>query len=320
VDETGSMTSAPVLLTGATGFLGWSFCAVHHRISQEQADPVPPLICPSRQAERLSGLSAFSIESDFTTAQEQAYLFDQHRPSAVIHTAAMADPGACTSSPELSHHINVVWPEQLAQRCAREHIPFIHCSTDLVFDGTSAPYSESDPTSPLSLYGQQKVESEHRILNAFSDALVLRLPLLFGESSSWSRNGMAHLLQQWQHCEPIGLFRDEFRTPTRALRVAEYIWKQLPQWIAQQDPKGLLHLGGPQRCSRWEMGQLLADVFHLDPTLPKSVLRSDFDLEHARPADTSLDSSKAVELGFQHGSFHDELELIRKSGGWIQEP
>ena len=36
----------------------------------------------------------------------------------------------------------------------------VFTSSDLVFDGLKAPYRESDPVSPVSVYGEQKVLAE----------------------------------------------------------------------------------------------------------------------------------------------------------------
>ena len=48
----------------------------------------------------------------------------------------------------------------------------LHISTDYVFDGSSAPYSERDQTNPLNDYGLSKLESEKIVLSVNKSELL----------------------------------------------------------------------------------------------------------------------------------------------------
>ncbi len=65
--------------------------------------------------------------------------------------------------------------------------------------------------------------------------------------------------------------------------------------------------------SRYDFGQLLVEVFQLPATKLKSSRQQDIKMAAPRPADVSLDSSKAFILGYQPLSVREELEAIQFS-------
>ena len=68
--------------------------------------------------------------------------------------------------------------------CAQRQIPYVFTSSDLVFDGREAPYRETDPIAPVNVYDRQKALEEQANLSAYPEALICRLPVMFG----WSRS------------------------------------------------------------------------------------------------------------------------------------
>ncbi len=80
---------------------------------------------------------------------------DRVQPDVMIHTA-------CS---EQGKGIEAILPAAglLAMQSAERNIRFIHLSTDQVFDGTSAPYTEESPTNPINPYGKAKAQAEELI-------------------------------------------------------------------------------------------------------------------------------------------------------------
>jgi dTDP-4-dehydrorhamnose reductase len=94
----------------------------------------------------------------------------------------------------------------------------------------------------------------------------------------------------WQEGRALKLFTDEFRCPMPAVVTARAVWE-----LAAQDNPGLYHLGGSERLSRWQIGQLIAARRpQLNPLIEASS-RKDF-TGPPRPADTSLDCAKIQRL------------------------
>jgi dTDP-4-dehydrorhamnose reductase len=107
-------------------------------------------------------------------------------PAAVINGSGFTDVAAAelASNASAVARLNAEAPAALASACARGAIPFVHVSTDYVFDGTkTTPYGEDDPVHPLQAYGRSKLEGERAVLAAFPGALVVRVSTLYGPSA-----------------------------------------------------------------------------------------------------------------------------------------
>jgi dTDP-4-dehydrorhamnose reductase len=102
----------------------------------------------------------------------------------------------------------------------------------------------------------------------------------------------------------LNLFIDEYRTPVSAKTAAQGLL------LALEKVNGLIHLGGKERISRYDFGQLLVDIFQLPNSGLKSCRQQDVKMVAPRPADVSLDSSKAFALGYKPLSLKAELEKL----------
>jgi dTDP-4-dehydrorhamnose reductase len=272
-----------LLITGASGFLGrplctlaaekWAVTGIHHR------HPVD-----------IPGVA--SVRADLTDAAQVKALVAAVHPQAMIHAAAVAQPAACEQQPQSAEVLNVQVPERLAGLCADLAIPFLFVSTDLVFDGRQAPYDESCPVNPLCVYARQKVRAEAAVLACYADALVCRLPLMFGAAGHPGRNFTWQMLTNLHQGRPVKLFTDEFRTPVDNASAARGLLTVLGR------ARGVLHLGGRTRISRYDFGTLLANEMGAALSLLEPVTIESMSTGVARSPDCSLDSRKASALGY----------------------
>jgi dTDP-4-dehydrorhamnose reductase len=213
-------------------------------------------------------------------------------PGAVIHAAAVAQPLACEQHPRSSAAVNVRASELLAGLCADRKIPFLFVSTDLIFDGRQAPYDESSPTHPVCVYGRQKVRAEEAVRARYADALVCRLPLMFGAVDHPHHNFTWQMLTAMHQGRPVKLFTDEFRTPVDFASAARGLLTVLGR------ARGVLHLGGRTRLSRYDFGIKLAAEMGVSPSVLEPLTIESMPTGVARSPDCSLDSRKAYGLGY----------------------
>ena len=161
---------------------------------------------------------------------------------------------------------------------------FVFFSTDLVFDGKVGNYDEGARAAPLLPYGAMKADAEALVRSEHPEAIVVRTSLLVGESGVMMRP--AFECDTLLRGQPVTLYADEWRSPTHVDDVARAAWD-----LVRREVSGTLHVAGPDRLSRLELGRILCGLFRFDAALLKQGTRP-----ADRPRDTSLDSRRAIAL------------------------
>lgn len=225
------MAKPRVLVTGATGFLGPFVVAA----LQSQADVVT------------LARSGADLAADLAQPTSLAAAVAAAAPDWVIHLAAMSRMADCERDPVLAHRINAAAAGAMAAQLGAR---FLYASTDLVFDGRRAPYVASDPAMPLSEYGMSKAAGEQNVLAA--GGRIARLPLLFGPDPA-GRGASGMIRAAFAARQPVTLFTNEYRTPLHAADAA----RGLCEVLFDANGARIVHLPGPERLSRWELGVLL---------------------------------------------------------------
>jgi dTDP-4-dehydrorhamnose reductase len=212
-----------------------------------------------------------------------AAAFREARPEAIIHAGAISGVAECHRDPGRAQRVNTQASAVLAELSAQAGARLLLVSTDLVFDGGKGWYREEDTPGPLSVYARTKVAAEQAVL-ATPGSVVARVSLLFGPTlvgrPAFFDQQAAALCQG----QPLPLFEDEWRTPLSLATAARALVT-----LAAAEMTGLIHLGGPERLSRLEMGQRLAAFLGADPSVLVPSGREQARAAEPRPRDTSLD-------------------------------
>jgi dTDP-4-dehydrorhamnose reductase len=284
-----------LLITGVSGFLGWHL----YRAARSRGEAFGTYF-----SQKIAGKDSNLLKIDLTDALALSELFATLKPDAVIHAAALSKPDLCQEFPEVSRAINVTASRQIAELCSRYGIPCVFTSTDLVFDGKRPPYRETDPVSPVSVYGEDKVRAERAMLEIYPDTVICRLPLLFGPPSPGAGSFLQSWLETLRSGKELSLFTDEYRTPASSRALTRGLL------LALEGIGGILHLGGKERLSRYEFGVTMARVWNLTAGKLKPCLQSDVPTRAPRPKDVSLHSERAFAVGYEPLSIEAELEAI----------
>jgi dTDP-4-dehydrorhamnose reductase len=215
-----------------------------------------------------------------------ARAFRQAQPDVVVHAAARARVADCFGDPQGAHRVNVGGTATLASLCVLTGARLVFVSTDLVFDGERAPYREEDAALPLSVYGKTKLEAEAAV-RALPGGVVVRVSLLYGPSLLSGRPSFFDdQVAALRAGRPLTLFRDEWRTPLDLDTAAKALLA-----VARSDVTDVVHVGGPERLSRLEMGGRLTQFLGVDGADIAAVERAQAPAAEPRPRDVSLDSS-----------------------------
>ncbi|MEL7078716.1 MAG: NAD(P)-dependent oxidoreductase [Cyanobacteria bacterium J06648_1] len=285
-----------LLVTGASGFLGWNLC----QLAQASWE-----VHGTYFTHQVTIPGAALHQTDLTDFAALDRLFKQVDPDAVIHTAAASKPNFCQTNREAAYAINVGVAVNVARLCGERDIPCAFTSTDLVFDGQNPLYKEEDSVCPINYYGEQKAIAEQKMAEIYPQVALCRMPLMFGVPSPVSPSFLQGMVSSLKAGKEINLFTDEYRTPASGSAASQGLLLAVEKQV-----QGILHLGGKDRISRYDLGLLLADILDLPTDIIKPGKQADVVMVAPRSPDTSLDSSKAFALGYKPLSLREELTRI----------
>lgn len=262
--------SGPLLILGADGRIG---TALVRRCAESGLDAIP------------AGRDAI----DLARPAEAAALVRERKPAALINAAAFTDVGAAERPDvrETLFAVNRDAPAAMAAACAREGIPFVHLSTDYVFDGRMRrPYREEDPTAPLQQYGLSKRDGEVAVLEAMPGALVVRVATVYGPRKIVRPAFVDAILAQARGHAVVESVEAPVSSPTYAVDAAEAILDLLVAGAS-----GIVHGVNEGACSRLELARAVVEIAGLSGSVEVRP-RPEPSAGPRRPAYAALDTSR----------------------------
>jgi len=267
------------LITGAGGNLG----SVALRELARAGSTVVGTVSPTGPRPSQGQIRSLDLRDPGATER----LLRELRPRNVVHLAAVSAPLDVLRDPAAAARSNVEAPARLAALCGALGTRFVLASTDLVFAGDAAPYAESDAPRPLSVYGRQKLGAERAVL-AEPGTVVARLPLMYGlPAVQRAPSFFLHMTRQLLENAPLALFTDEVRTPLDYVSASEALRR-----VAESPLSGVVHLGGFEAVSRFELGMRLAAALGCDQPPIEPTTLADVALPEPRPPNVSLVSTR----------------------------
>ena len=214
-----------ILITGVNGQVG-------HALMRELTE------------HKLIGLTR--QECDLTNPDQIKQVIDQHQPDLIINPAAYTKVDQAEDEPELAFKINRDAPKVMAEKACEYNIPFIHFSTDYVFDGEkNGAYEEDDPTHPLGVYGQSKYAGEEAIQGIGGQNYIFRTSWVY---SNIGHNFFLTMKKLCQEREELKVVADQTGVPTSNQFIAEQMKTIIPHLT--ESNTGIYHLV-PDGSSSW---------------------------------------------------------------------
>jgi dTDP-4-dehydrorhamnose reductase len=252
---------------------------------------------PGFDLERPEGLGAAVVEA---------------RPAAIVNAAAYTAVDKAESEPARAFAINRDGAAALARAAAVLDVPFIHLSTDYVFEGSKpTPYVEDDPTGPTSVYGQSKLAGEAAVVAAHRKAIVLRTAWVYGPHGG---NFVKTMLRLAGERDSLKVVDDQVGSPTAATDIAEAILSILAiversGW--QEAFGGVHHLAGSGETTwcgfaRAIMEEAAARGACAVPIAP--IATAEYPTPARRPANSRLDATRLQQtFGIRLPPWRDSL-------------
>jgi len=138
---------------------------------------------------------------------------------AVINAAAWTAVDKAEDEEAAATTVNGDAPTAMARAAATKGIPFLHISTDYVFDGSGElPFQPDDPTAPLNAYGRSKLAGEIGVRAADGPHLILRTSWVV---SAHGANFVKTMLRLGRERESLNVVADQIGGPTPAAAIAQ---------------------------------------------------------------------------------------------------
>ncbi|CAN6461794.1 unnamed protein product [Victoria cruziana] len=267
-----------VLVVGGTGYLG------QHLLQDLVGKPYDVAFTYHSATNLLTSLqqallpsSPLPFKVDLQTGEGLDLIIDSlGPPHVVVNCAAISSPRACEMDPAVAMATNV--PSCLVKWLSTfsDFKPLlIHLSTDQVYEGVKSFYIEEDDVMPVNVYGKSKVAAELFVSSNYSNYAILRSSIIYGQQSVSPVKKSLPI--QWidgvlSEGKEIEFFQDEFRCPVYVKDIVGVILRLIEKSISDgQDMQLLLNVGGPDRVSRVQMAEAVAEIRGYDISLIKPV-------------------------------------------------
>ena len=286
-----------IVITGANGMLGSALCKVYHENHQIYAFHRDSKCYPPCTKD---------YNLDLTSKGKLEWILHSIKPDLVIHCAALINLDLCEEKPEFAYNTNVVLTENVLKACP-EGTKFIYISTDQVY-GKAIEYSEDNiDLKPGNQYGMTKLQGEKKVQEYFADHIVIRTNI-FGWNMKPGRISFA----EWVHNslvkgEKITLFTDYLFSPIYTKYFANIILQ-----LVRIGFSGLINVGSPEPCSKYEFGIHLASEFgFVDFSMNKGSINNHI-FNAPRNKDLTIKTKKLIGLGIEAPSYEESIKLFIK--------
>ena len=291
-----------VLITGSNGLLG-------QKIVRQLLNSKVPFIASSQGENRNPDCpEEVYRKMDISSHVEISTVFQEIKPTHVIHTAALTNVDYCELNPELCYALNVESTLILINKAIEINAHFQLLSSDFIFDGENGPYAETDAPNPLSHYAKSKWQAEQLLyLGSYKNWSIVRTIIVYGQGHQLSRSNLIlwakeSLLAQ----QEISVIDDQFRAPTWADDLA---WACIR--ICQLGKLGVYNACGPETLSIYEIVLRIATFYNCDKNLIKKINSKHLNQAAIRPPKTGLVLTKSLnEFGYSPKLLEETLALL----------
>lgn len=277
-----------ILLLGKNGQVGWEL--------QRALQPLGQVIA----LDRAGAHGLIGNLSDLPRLRRTIY---DLKPNIVVNAAAYTAVDKAESEPALARRINAEAPAMLAECMKKLDGWLVHYSTDYVFDGSGQqPWREDQPTSPLNVYGQTKLEGEYAIQVSDCKHLIFRTSWVYAARGDNFAKTMLRLAAEREQLRIIG---DQIGAPTGAELIADITAHCLHSSLKQPELCGLYHLASAGEVSWHGYASFVIEQARLagqELTVQEitAITTADYPSPALRPLNSRLDCSKLRETFGMH--------------------
>lgn len=246
-------------------------------------------------------------EADLSYPDKCEELILAREPSAVINAAAWTSVDAAENAESEASVVNGEAPGAMARACAKLSIPFLHISSDYVFDGSGQhPWRPYDSVGPLGAYGRSKLLGEQLVQESGARAIILRTSWVFSAHGS---NFVKTMLRLGGERSQLNVVGDQVGGPTSAISIARSV-VTLIEALLKGGAGGIFHFSGTPDVSWAEFAGTIMDLAGLSCEI-EPILSADYPMGSPRPLNSRMDGSALLEAyGIPRDAWANDLEHV----------
>lgn len=204
---------------------------------------------------------------------------------AVINAAAYTAVDRAETETDTTQIINAGAPGAMAKAAAERGLPFLHISTDYVFDGKGqGARATDDPVAPINVYGRTKLAGEDNVRAAGGRHVILRTSWVF---SAHGANFVKTMLRLSESRDALTIVADQHGGPTPAADIAATL-VAMARGLLDGKTGGIYHYSGAP-ATTW--ANFAREIFHIAnrPVTVIDIPSADFPTPAKRPLNSRLD-------------------------------
>jgi len=284
-----------ILLIGSSGQVGWEL--------RRTLAPLGDLVSASLEGEQ-------GTKVDLSDPESLQRLFKAINCDRVGNGASYTAVDQAEKDVEKARQVNATAPALIGELAAVADISVVHYSTDYVFSGDAErPYREDDPTVPLNVYGETKLEGELGLLDSGAEALILRTSWVYGARG---QNFLLTMRRLFREKDEMKIVDDQIGAPTWSRMIAEATAQILAQTLADNfkfgRKGGLYHLTAAGRTSWYGFADAIRALQQTSCRL-HPIPTSEYPTPAQRPLYSLLDNQRLFEtFGVCLPDWHESLQ------------
>ena len=264
-----------------------------------------------RRRQRVLALEA--PELDLTSPREYLAKIREIAPKMIINAAAYSAGDRAEEQEELAQAINGDAPGEMARLAAELDIPFLHVSTDYVFEGNGIkPWSPNDAAHPIGAYGRTKLAGDMAVMNSGAQAAILRTSWVF---SAHGDNYVKTMLRLGSERDELSIVADQIGGPTSAASIAQALLTVGRTFLAGRGISGIYHFAGAPETSWAGFSREIFEQAGLDVKV-NDIPTSEYPTPAKRPLNSRLDCRDILrDYGLKQPDWRIDLgEVLRDLG------
>lgn len=247
-----------------------------------------------RRAGDIEVIALDRSQADLADPESCAKAVRETDADAVLNAAAWTDVDGAEMEEEEAECVNAISPGAMAVEAATRKLPFIHISTDYVFNGSGEePWREDDVTGPLGAYGRTKLSGKQAVAAAMGAHVILRTSWVF---SAHGKNFVKTMLRLGAERESLSVVADQIGGPTPAAAIADACLTIARAQAGGRGENGVFHFAGTPETSWRGFAEAIFEVAGLKVEVTP-IETADWPTPAQRPLNSRLDCS-AISAGY----------------------